>query len=260
MDPSAFAARTARILLDIGAVNFRPEAPFTLTSGALSPVYIDCRRVIAFLPERREIWFFLPTGSSTYCNEAIVYKYPSPGDTAELPKWSRRTDAGNKFLTTHGIQFAGSFYVGLHNGFVGQMFTSSKYHDVAIPWVYEYPYIDFGYEKQNKRVPYAEAQFKVRTANTATIKSKWLGGGCNDVLSQPLAIMTNVEGAKFGSVKFGAGTKFGSVDELKVPFEIPGDGQRLKLRLSGNTAVGSGPEFLGLITQVEFGNLSQHWS
>ncbi|MDE0781276.1 MAG: orotate phosphoribosyltransferase [Alphaproteobacteria bacterium] len=47
------AADTARHLLNIGAVNFRPEDPYTFTSGRVSPSYIDCRRVIAF-PEARE--------------------------------------------------------------------------------------------------------------------------------------------------------------------------------------------------------------
>ncbi len=46
------ARETARILLDIHAVDARPEAPFRLTSGRTSPVYIDCRRIISF-PEAR---------------------------------------------------------------------------------------------------------------------------------------------------------------------------------------------------------------
>lgn len=46
---------TARILLEIGAVNFRPEQPYTLTSGWNSPVYIDLRRVISFPRARRKI-------------------------------------------------------------------------------------------------------------------------------------------------------------------------------------------------------------
>jgi len=46
------AADTARHLWDIRAVNFRPGEPFTLTSGKKSPVYIDCRKVIAY-PEAR---------------------------------------------------------------------------------------------------------------------------------------------------------------------------------------------------------------
>jgi orotate phosphoribosyltransferase len=46
---------TARILLEIGAVNFRPEEPYTLTSGWNSPVYIDMRRVVSFPRARRKI-------------------------------------------------------------------------------------------------------------------------------------------------------------------------------------------------------------
>lgn len=44
---------TAKMLLDIKAVNFRPLEPYILTSGWASPVYIDCRWVISF-PEARQ--------------------------------------------------------------------------------------------------------------------------------------------------------------------------------------------------------------
>ena len=42
----------AEILLDIEAVNFRPEEPYILTAGWASPVYIDCRKLISFPAER----------------------------------------------------------------------------------------------------------------------------------------------------------------------------------------------------------------
>jgi orotate phosphoribosyltransferase len=45
-------ARTADFLWQIEAVNFRPDEPFTFTSGKKSPVYVDCRRIISF-PEAR---------------------------------------------------------------------------------------------------------------------------------------------------------------------------------------------------------------
>lgn len=54
-DEGAAARDTAKILLDIGAVNFRPEEPYILTSGRASPVYIDCRRLISFPEERRRV-------------------------------------------------------------------------------------------------------------------------------------------------------------------------------------------------------------
>ncbi|MXV44518.1 orotate phosphoribosyltransferase [Saccharibacter sp. 17.LH.SD] len=46
------ALTTARILLEIKAINFRPDEPYTLTSGWKSPVYIDCRKII-FFPRAR---------------------------------------------------------------------------------------------------------------------------------------------------------------------------------------------------------------
>lgn len=49
------ARTTARILLDIGAVSFRPDDPFRHTSGRLSPSYIDCRRIISFPRARRRL-------------------------------------------------------------------------------------------------------------------------------------------------------------------------------------------------------------
>lgn len=45
----------ARLLLEIGAVHLRPSEPFTLTSGRLSPVYIDCRKIISFPAARRKV-------------------------------------------------------------------------------------------------------------------------------------------------------------------------------------------------------------
>lgn len=49
------ALTAARILLEIKAVNFRPEEPYTFTSGWKSPVYIDCRRIIYFPRARSKI-------------------------------------------------------------------------------------------------------------------------------------------------------------------------------------------------------------
>jgi len=42
------ARRVAAMLLEIEAVHFRPDPPYTLTSGLASPVYIDCRKLISY--------------------------------------------------------------------------------------------------------------------------------------------------------------------------------------------------------------------
>lgn len=50
------AARIAAgILLETQSVLMRPDEPFTLTSGRQSPVYVDCRRLIAFPRARRRL-------------------------------------------------------------------------------------------------------------------------------------------------------------------------------------------------------------
>ena len=45
----------AKMLLDIKAVNFRPNEPYILTSGWASPVYIDCRKLISYPKERNKM-------------------------------------------------------------------------------------------------------------------------------------------------------------------------------------------------------------
>ena len=49
------ALTTAKLLLEIKAVNFRPQEPYMLTSGWASPVYVDCRKVISFPRARAKI-------------------------------------------------------------------------------------------------------------------------------------------------------------------------------------------------------------
>ena len=45
----------ASLLLEIGAVNFRPEQPYILTSGWASPTYIDVRKLISFPRARKKV-------------------------------------------------------------------------------------------------------------------------------------------------------------------------------------------------------------
>ena len=52
---NATGMETARLLLHMEAVNFRPHEPYRLTAGWASPVYIDCRRVISYPEARRRM-------------------------------------------------------------------------------------------------------------------------------------------------------------------------------------------------------------
>ncbi|CAM4221761.1 orotate phosphoribosyltransferase [Lacicoccus alkaliphilus] len=45
----------AKALLDIGAVQIRPDAPFTWASGIISPIYCDNRQIIGHVDTRKRI-------------------------------------------------------------------------------------------------------------------------------------------------------------------------------------------------------------
>ena len=49
------AELTAKMLLEVEAVQFNSEKPFIFTSGWASPVYIDCRRLISYPRLRQTI-------------------------------------------------------------------------------------------------------------------------------------------------------------------------------------------------------------
>ena len=81
-DPYPF--RTAKLLLDIDAVRVRPDDPFKLASGRLSPVYIDCRRIISFPGARSEIADMLVDLISTEVGAGSVDNIAG-GETAGIP-------------------------------------------------------------------------------------------------------------------------------------------------------------------------------
>ena len=74
------AKKSARILLDTKSVLINTKEPFTYTSGAKGPVYVDCRRLISFVEERRQLM--------TFANEILSdlpLDYVAGGETAGIP-------------------------------------------------------------------------------------------------------------------------------------------------------------------------------
>ena len=59
IDPKEMARLTARMLLEIKAVNFEVENPYKLASGLMSPSYIDCREIISYPAARGAMMDFL---------------------------------------------------------------------------------------------------------------------------------------------------------------------------------------------------------
>jgi orotate phosphoribosyltransferase len=57
-DRAVISELVAKMLLEIEAVHFRTDPPFTFTSGLASPVYIDCRKLISYPRIRSAIMDF----------------------------------------------------------------------------------------------------------------------------------------------------------------------------------------------------------
>ena len=73
---------TAKILIDIKAINFNFDNPFTLTSGRKSPVYVDCRKIISFTKERNKIISF---AKNYLLKNKIRFDLLAGGETAGIP-------------------------------------------------------------------------------------------------------------------------------------------------------------------------------
>lgn len=83
--PAAEIARlSARALLEIKAVHFNAETPFTLASGLPSPTYIDCRKLISYPRIRSTLMDFL---SLTVLRDAGFEAFDNiaGGETAGIP-------------------------------------------------------------------------------------------------------------------------------------------------------------------------------
>ena len=83
-DERTIADITAKMLVEVGAVNFNAKDPFILTSGWASPVYLDCRRLISFPRVRETLMEF---GVSKILKNAGFEQFDAVagGETAGIP-------------------------------------------------------------------------------------------------------------------------------------------------------------------------------
>lgn len=84
IDPKEMARLTARMLLEIKAVNFEVENPYKLASGLVSPSYIDCREIISYPRIRSTLMDFV---TATVMRDAGFEAFDSVagGETAGIP-------------------------------------------------------------------------------------------------------------------------------------------------------------------------------
>ena len=72
----------AEILINIQSIKFSFDNPFVLTSGLKSPVYVDCRKIISYLEERKTI---LNLARKYFQENNVKFDLLAGGETAGIP-------------------------------------------------------------------------------------------------------------------------------------------------------------------------------
>ena len=83
-DRAQIAELTAKMLLEVEAVHFRADQPYTFTSGLASPVYIDCRKLISY-PRVRSTLMDFATGLLMREAGFEAFDAVAGGETAGIP-------------------------------------------------------------------------------------------------------------------------------------------------------------------------------
>jgi hypothetical protein len=207
------------------------------------------------LPSRQEVWFGLPTGSSQKVNKILVYRYPLATD--EPGAWSIRTgiEANVPLLTPDD-----KFLLGNYSGDVYQFFGDSTYAGEPMSWRYRFPFHHFDVPLQSKRIVDCFAWFLSPTPQSITFRSEWRGGGAHSVTTVTKTI-SPYRGATYGTTVPPAATYganfYNDIPLMKVRVPVRGNGEQLRLEISGETSATGGPIFIGFTGLVEYMNDSR---
>jgi hypothetical protein len=203
-------------------------------------------------PDRREVWFAIPTGANTECDTILVYYYNVDAQGQPINAWSVRTGATN----TCGLLYDKTFYTGSSTGYINLWFTTSGYNGVGYSYIYQYPFYGFGTQYQNKRILECYVWLLVVGTETVTLKTEWRGGGNNTIQSVGRTTTitstggiygtTAPPGGVYGTSVYGNGTL---MKKIRVP--VIGNGEQLQFTFSGTTG-STAPIFLGISGLVEY--------
>lgn len=239
------------------------------TNGTLQPRAISSQQVIDTLgtlnisakskvwtihhPQRKEVWFAIPTGSNTECDTIIVYRYDTDSQGNSLQAWSIRTGT----YQTCATFLEKAFYTGDNLGYVNAWFNSTSYNGIGVPWEYQYPFYNFGTQNQNKRVLECYLWFLLYDTEEITISTQWRNGGNNTQRTVNVsASITDGLGSIYGTTAppaaiYGTSIYGGGSLLRKVKIPVYGNGEQLQFDISGTTGT-TGPIFLGISGLVEF--------
>lgn len=214
----------------------------------------------AHIPSKNEVWFGIPTGSSSEVDTILVYRYPASQEEALTgPAWSIRKRSPITCVLQPDEHSAGDFYTGNTTGYIQKWFTASTLAGVGIACKYTIPFYNFGSAFQNKRITDARAWFYVRQDTTFTIRTRWRRTDEYKHYKTTGKLLEAPEAPEYGSAIYGQSVYAASGGKLMcLPFTVYGNGTQLQVEVEWTTGT-SGPEFLGYSGVAEYGSQSRDY-
>lgn len=212
---------------------------------------------VQHFPQRREVWFAIPTGSNTVADTIIVYHYDQNSEGDIQNTWSTKT-IGFGTGESYGacpLLYKTTFLTGDTAGFINTWFNTSTYNGVSVNWTYRYPYYNFGSQLTNKQLRECYAWFLASAEASLTFTAEWRGGGNNTKKSIPITLNSGGTTSLWGSSFYDIGTYSDGLVLRAVKIPVIGNGQQLRITLQGSVGV----VFLGLSGLVEYGKVNRNY-
>ena len=208
------------------------------------------------LPDRQEVWFGIPTGSNPEVDTILVYRYPDdPTDPQQFPVWTVRKDMD----TTCALRIGKKLFSGSSDGYIHKWFGTSQYAGTGIDWQYKYPFFNFGSQFQLKRIHEFKAWFLLSQDQSITIKYRWRTSDNFKISKTVTKTVENTLEDEYGTGIYNTAVYSGGRGQLayaRIP--VYGWGTQIQFDISGTTP-GTGPIFLGITGELEYGSSNRRY-
>jgi hypothetical protein len=174
------------------------------------------------LPNRQEIWWFVPDGSSTQNQLVLVFNYGLGQGV-----WSRRVG----ITAASAVVVNRLLYTGTYTGHVQRQLYGNSYAGSAITWQYRTPFYALGQPRFRKRVRELELFLTQLSGTTFTVKASW-DNVRSDARKQSRNVSVQLTNQSYGAAVYGA-DKYEAAGISRRKLVLNGSGECLQLEFTG---------------------------
>jgi hypothetical protein len=195
------------------------------------------------LRDRKEVWWFVPEGSTMQNKLVLVYNYHNQG------AWSRRTG----IVAASGALVNGKLFTGNYDGNIQQQLHGNSYAGNPISWVYRTGFQEFSSPRVRKRIRDIELFLKQLSNVTFTVNMSWdFNRSSTYRQSRNFIVQQDAASCIYGSARFGL-DHYSEIGTSSVRFTPSGSGRYFQLELQGQ-AINAPVEIEGwTITTIQGG-------